>query len=59
LYLNVANSSSFAPNIHPNQFPEQAVEGLTGVFFIVAPYILKSKASHLPTDALFITLGKV
>jgi hypothetical protein len=28
-------------------------------FFIVAPCILKSKVSHLPTDALFITLGKV
>jgi hypothetical protein len=27
--------------------------------FIVVPYILKSKASHLATDALFITLGKV
>jgi hypothetical protein len=26
---------------------------------IVVPGILKSKVSHLPTDALFITLGKV
>jgi hypothetical protein len=29
------------------------------LIFIVAPCILKSKVSHLPTDALFITLGKV
>jgi hypothetical protein len=28
-------------------------------FFIVAPCILKSKATHLPTDALLMTLGKV
>jgi hypothetical protein len=27
------------------------------LIFIVVPCILKSKASHLPTDALFITLG--
>jgi hypothetical protein len=29
------------------------------IFFIVVPFILKSKVRHIPTDALFITLGKV
>jgi hypothetical protein len=34
-------------------------EWLISFIFIVVPRILKSKARHLPTDALFITLGKV
>jgi hypothetical protein len=45
-----------------NQLEFMVIDGritLRCVIFIVVPCILKSKASHLPTDALFITLGKV
>jgi hypothetical protein len=41
------------------QFNTEKINIKGFLFFIVAPCILKSKVSHLPTDALFITFGKV
>jgi hypothetical protein len=55
LSRNVGNSISALHNI-PEERRSQILEF---PIFIVAPCILKSKASHSPTDALFMTLGKV
>jgi hypothetical protein len=54
LFVAVCTSTHVLP--HNVKFPDKM---FCIVIFIVAPCILKSKVSHLPTDALFITLGNV